>query len=243
MGRSVGHVKTGHRKIGHMGIGLLAMGLVFAAAPAMARGRTATGVKVKVNDTLSIRSLKITEVKGNTLNLNIGLKGRNTRNQIAIYYMKGWKKDLLWKGKAKFGTGANGTSFNRTVDVGSRDMNKAKILVVASECITKNKCNKFVKVEGGDLVIRPGRFIERGTERLYEFDVENKGPARSKACNIEVKVSNRVVKTIRLPRIKKGKKKQFTYKYTSAQRNKGAKVTLKCNDLARGGNIKSIRLR
>lgn len=204
--------------------------------------------EAQANDTLKIERAEIRTVNKGRLNLSLGLHSSAGRgkHRIEVFYVRGSERVRLTGRDATFSGARGGFESGVAVDLGRRNLKKARLEVVVPGCANKSKCVRKISLgKTSNLMFDGGEKIERrGTNSLLQFKIKNNGLSKSSKCKLGLKVAGKPHgKTQMIPALAPNKSHQVSVRYPKSLKGKKFEARLKCRDLIKRDNVRKGKLK
>lgn len=205
-------------------------------------------VEAQANETLKIERASIRSINKGRLNLSLGLysgAGRG-KHRIEVYYVRGGERVKLTGRDATFSGARGGFESGVAVDLGRRNLKKARLEVVVPGCQNKKSCVRKIPLsKASNLMFDGGERIERrGTNSLLQLKIANNGLAKSSACKVALKVAGKTHgKTQIIPALAPSKSHTVSFRYNKSLKGKKFEARLKCRDLVKRDNLRKGKLK
>lgn len=201
-------------------------------------------------DTLKIATAKVRSVSNGRLNLKLGLYTRGGRSQhpVEVYYVRGRERVRLHQGNATFSGTRGGFETGVAVNLGRRNLNKARLEVIVPACKAQRArdCVKKISLGGGANLAFDGRnsFERRGSDTLIKLKIKNTGVARGSKCKLSFKIDGkRHGGSNLIPALNPNQKHDVTIRYPGRLKGKRFEAKLQCRDMIRGDNSRTGSLK
>lgn len=205
-------------------------------------------VEAHANDSLKIERADIRSINKGRLNLSLGLYSRSGRgkHRVEVYYVRGSERVRLAGRDATFSGARGGFESGVAVDLGRRNLKKARLEVVVPGCTNKKNCvRKIALSKTSNLMFDGGERIERrGTSSLLQFKIKNNGLSKSSKCKLSMTVAGKPHgKTQMIPGLAPSKSHQASIRYPKSLKGKKFEARLKCRDLIKKDNVRRGKLK
>ena len=205
-------------------------------------------VEAQANDTLKIERAKVRSVNQSSVALSIGLSTRGARSKhaVEIYYVRGSERVRLSRKEATFASTRGGFESGMSVDLGRRNLQKARLEIIVPDCSGRADCKRVVALGGGANAAFVGspKFERRGSDTILQLQVRSTGLTKTSKCKASLKVDGRKHGPTQLiPALSPGRTHTLDLRFPNSMKGKKYEASMACRDMVRGDNVQSGTLR
>lgn len=212
-------------------------------------GLIAIDAQAGPTDTLKISTAKVRSISSGRLSLKLGLSTRSGRSKhrVEVYYVRGSERVRLHGADATFSGARGGFESGVSVNLGRRNLKKARLEVVIPACKErKGDCVKKISLGGGANVTFDGRdkFERRGSDSLLHLKVKNDGLGKTRKCKASFKIDGkRHGKNQMIPALAPKKTHSWSVRYPNSKKGKKFEAKLLCRDMIKSDNVRKGKLK